>query len=313
MMPLRKKKEARAGLGKSISAPPLEEVGTVVEPGIIAEAMTATRGKKPKKSKSKKSKAADFATAELQKRTSSRVLIEALPGFTKEDAIEQAKHHALDHCENPSNSFYHVEKIDDGWMIEVQDGVGYSYLASAIKLANENPNRTIAVPMLRRYLTIHYSERTGLYDTNILPEQEEPEDVLTGKPLFAERGVAMKPVMKQFKEWLVAGVGTAAVGCVALVASLGFYLFDAETQIPPEWRTSDTGNLPIMQWDTLMEGDGDSYVVRMEFSDGEWRTVRQSANAIVDVAASPEAAGAMTPLPSAGSVQPAAELPPMNE
>lgn len=315
MFGLKKEKKGSAGgLGRGVTEsgpdpqltegePP--EAGIPMESDIVAEAMAVT-GKKPKKQKKSKEakpkgKAAAVADAEMQRRLSARVLIEPLPGFTKADAIEHARHHALDHCDNPSNAFYHVQKIDDGWMIEVQDGVGYSYLDSAIELAKSQPGRTIVVPMLRRSLTVHYAARTGQFDTNVLPEGQEPEGVIGGAPVLARRGKAMTPVLKQYREWMITGLVTAGVGCAALIASLAFYALDPATQLPPEWRTTETANLPVMQWDTLMQGDSSSYVVRMEFSNGEWRTVRQNVDAVVNVA---QAVPGAPVAPDAGVVPP---------
>lgn len=318
MLGLKKKEkgEKGGGLGRGVS-----EAGPDVdgldqpspEQDLVAEAMAPKRKKQKPAKKPKKQGKADEADAEMQRRLSARILIEPLPGFTKADAIEHARHHALDHCENPSNAYYQVQKIDDGWMIEVQDGVGYSYLESAIDLAKGNPGRTIVVPMLRRYLTINYSPRTGQFDTNVLPEGQEPEGVIGGAPVHARRGKAMTPVLKQYREWMITGLVTAGVGCIALVASLAFYALDPATQIPAEWRTTETSTLPIMQWDTLMQGDSSSYVVRMEFSNGEWRTVRQNVDAVVNMdQASPVAPDASV-LPGAAPVSPASPAAPIIE
>ncbi len=311
MFNLKRKQAVPAGLGRSV-AETAEQPGNVIEipvgsNDLVAEA-TAARKKKGRKAKGAKQ---DMANEQLQGRLSTRVLLDSLPGFTKDDAIEQARHFAMSICETPSNAYFHIEKVSDGWIIEVQDGVGYAYLPSAIKLAMDNPGRTVVIPMLRRFHTLHYSARTDSFDAQVLPEGDEPDDPLGGEPLHAKRGPSMRPVMKQYKEWLVTGVGTAAVGGIALVAALGFYVLDPETQIPPEWRTTDTSSLPIMQWDELMEGDGSSYVARMEFQNGEWRTVRQRADAVVDtVEVAP--AGPVGDLPPPVNADPVLPSPALN-
>ena len=313
-MGLFKRKEREpAGLGRSVGPSPdglPDSSAEIIEIPIGSHEGSGPGGKAKGKKKLGKSKSAkkDMANAQMQQRLSARVLLDSLPGFTKNDAIEQARHFAMSICETPSNAFFYIEKVSDGWMIEVQDGVGYAYLPSAIKLAKDNPGRTIAIPMLRRFHTLHYTTRTDSFDAQVLPEGDEPEDPLGGEPLYAQRGPSMTPVMKQYKEWLVTGIGTAAVGAVALVAALGFYVMDPETQIPPEWRTTNTSSLPIMQWDELMEGDASSYVVRMEFVNGQWRTVRQSSDAVVETAAA-DVGTAATILPSPGSVPPPAAAP----
>lgn len=249
-----------------------------------------------KRTKLGKPKKVDHANEELQARLSYRVLVEALPGFTKQDAIENARGYAITLTQNASNCYFYVQKIDDGYMVEVQEGVGYAYLPSAIKLATANPGRTVVIPMLNRFMTVHFAARTGRFDVEILPEGKDPESMGSQSPLYAERGPAMEPVTKQEREWLITGAVTAAVGTISLVAALAVYALDPATQIPPEWNTTSAAQLPIMQWSTLMEGDGTSYVVRLEFEDGQWRTVRQSADAMVEIEpVAPAPGGTITP------------------
>jgi len=193
----------------------------------------------------------------------------------------------------PALCFYYVHKIQDGWAIEVQEGVGKAYLPSAISLAQASPGRLVVVPMIRRKMTIYYSARLGEFEAQILPELQEPPVMPENPPVEAKRGPAMTPVMKQYREWLVSGAVTAAIGGLALLSSLAFYALDPKAKVPPEWRTTDVAQLPIMQWSRLQANSTDSYVVRLEFQDGQWRIVRQAVGASVDLAPSgaPEAGG----------------------
>lgn len=257
----------------------------------VKKGLFGSRGKdKPVKEKKagRKSKAVAKAEAEeeiaadLDKRLSTLVEIEELPGVSKEDAIETARHQAQSHCERPSNSFFNVLETRRGFLIEVQEGVGRSYLPSVQKLATENPGRPVVVPMMRRLLTVVYSPRTDSFDAQILGEEMEAPEIDGMKPLRATRGPAMTPVFKQHQQWLVTGVATAGIGFVSLLASIAFLALDPATSVPPEWRTTTVEQLPILQWGSLVSPSNDSYVVRLEYQDGKWRTVRQSTFATVE-------------------------------
>lgn len=217
-------------------------------------------------------------------RLSNMVMIDFYPGMAKEDAIETARHWAMTHMDMPSMCFYHIMKIRDGYAIEVQEGVGKAYLPSVIELAQANPGRLIIVPMIRRKLSVFYSARLGEFNSEVLPELQEPPAMPENPPMTAVRGPAMTPVMKQYREWLVAGIATAAIGGVALLSSLAFYAFDPGARVPPEWRTTDVAQLPVMQWGRLQADSTESFVSRLEFADGQWRIVRQAVGASVDVA-----------------------------
>ena len=220
---------------------------------------------------------------ELTTRLSVLVEIEELPGVTKEDAIDTARHQALNHSDRPSNCYFNVLQTRKGFLIEVQEGVGRSYLNSVHKLAMDNPGRIVVVPMVRRKLTVIYSPRTDSFDTQILGEDVEPPMINGEAPLEALRGAAMTPVFKQYQQWFMTGVITAAIGGVALISSLAFYAFDPGTQVPPEWRTTAVGQLPVMQWNSLQSDRPNQFVARLEYVDGKWQTVYQSVYADVQV------------------------------
>lgn len=253
------------------------------------------------------------------KRPSKMVMIDFYPGMAKEDAIETARHWAMTHMDMPSLCFYYVQKIQDGYAVEVQEGVGKAYLPSVIELAQSNPGRLIIVPMIRRKMTVYYSARLGEFEAQILPELQDPPEMPENPPMQAARGPSMTPVMKQYQEFLVTGMVTAALGGFALVASLAFYAFDPKTRVPPEWRTTEVSALPIMQWPRLQADATDSYVTRLEYQDAQWRIIRQAVGSSSDVAgldpadpnAVPGADGA-TPGGAApdGSMPPAPTIPP---
>ncbi|WP_298843161.1 hypothetical protein [uncultured Salinicola sp.] len=262
---------------------------------------------------------------ELTTRLSVLVEIEELPGVTKEDAIETARHQALNHSDRPSNCYFSVLQTRKGFLIEVQEGVGRSYLPSVHKLAMDNPGRIVVVPMVRRKLTVIYSPRTDSFDTQILGEDIEPPVINGEPPLDALRGGAMTPVFKQYQQWFMTGVITAAIGGIALISSLAFYAFDPGTQVPPDWKTTSVTQLPVMQWSSLQSDRPNQFVARLEYSDSDgWRTVYQSNYADVQVnavtpgddgaivggevqgPATPDAlAPGATPLPSAPAPLPA--------
>lgn len=245
-------------------------------------------------------------SAATDKRLSNMVMIDFYPGLTKEDAIETARHWAMTHMDVPSLCFYFVMKIRDGFAVEVQEGVGKAYLPSVIELATENPGRIIVVPMVRRKLTVFYSARLGEFEAQILPELQEPPAMPENPPIQASRSTAMTPVLKQHMEWLYTGAATAAIGGLALLSSLIFYATDPRSKVPPEWHTTDVAQLPVMQWSRLNANATDSYVVRFEYQDGQWRIVRQSVNgATVDMS---PAVGAATP-PVDGGAAPDAGQP----
>lgn len=243
-------------------------------------------GEKPVK-QSRKDKKAERDAAEAASdalRPSNKVMIDFYPGIAKEDAVETARNWAMTHMDLPALCYYYVHKIQDGWAVEVQEGVGKAYLPSAIKLAQESPGRLVVVPMIRRKMTIYYSARLGEFEAQILPELQDPPVMPENPPVEAKRGPSMTPVMKQYREWLVSGAVTAAIGGLALLSSLAFYALDPKAKVPPEWRTTDVAQLPIMQWNRLQADSTDSYVVRLEFQDGQWRIVRQAVGASVDIA-----------------------------
>jgi hypothetical protein len=150
----------------------------------------------------------------------------------------------------------------------------------------------VIVPMSRRKMTVRYTERADDFEAYVLPEGQEPP--VTGtEPLFAKRTAKMKPILQQNVHWLYAGVGTSVIGGLFLLSSLMVYAFDPGAKVPPEWRTTAIPRLPVMQWNRLQPDATDSYVVRMEFSDGQWRIIRQAAGATAEVAtpdAGPDAA-----------------------
>lgn len=225
--------------------------------------------------------------AEDNRRLSNRVMIEFYPGLAKEDAIATARHWAINHMENPSNCFYYVQKIRDGFAIEVQEGVGRAYLPNVIDTAMKYPGRIVVVPMVRRKLTVFFSSRLSDFEAQVLPEGQDPPTMAENPPIVAERTSAMTPVMKQHTEWMYVGVLTALIGGVSLLASIAFFALDPAAKVPPEWRTTDIGQLPVMQWGRLQADATDSYVVRLEYQDNQWRIVRQAVGASVDVQEAP--------------------------
>lgn len=282
-----KKRGLFGGRAKPAKAAPAEGVSPASE----AEVKKAKKSKKPsKRSKDKAQKEAEEAR-ELATRLSVLVEIEELPGVTKEDAIETARHQALNHSERPSNCYFNVLKTRSGYLIEVQEGVGRSYLPSVHRLAMDNPGRVVVVPMVRRKLTVIYSPRTDSFDAQILGEDIDPPEINGEKPLMAKRGPAMTPVFKQYQQWFLTGMITAGIGAFALISSLAFYAFDPDAKVPPQWRTTNVGQLPVMQWNQLSGGSSDSYVVRLEYQDGQWRVVRQTTFAQVEVNAVDDSTG----------------------
>ena len=216
-------------------------------------------------------------------RLSGSVIIEFLQGYTKDDAVTWAKRWAMDKMTVPSDCYYYVQKYPGGFAVEVQEGVGQAYLPSVINLASRNQGRIVIVPMSRRKMTVMYVQRADDFEATILPEGQEPP--ATGSdPLHAVRSAKMKPIMQQNVQWLYAGVGTSVIGGLFLMASLLVYSLDPSAKVPPEWRTTAIPRLPIMQWSRLQPDATDSYVVRMEFSDGQWRIIRQAAGATAEVA-----------------------------
>ena len=171
----------------------------------------------------------------------------------------------------------------NGYLIEVQEGVGRSYLPSAYRLAMDNPGRIVVIPMVRRKMTFVYSPKTDSFDTQILSEDVDPPEINGEKPLVAKRSSAMTPVFKQYQQWLITGLITAGIGGLSLIASIAFYALDPAVKPPPEWRTTNVAQLPVMQWPKLAAGTSDSYVVRFEYADGQWRVVRQTTFAEVEV------------------------------
>jgi len=182
----------------------------------------------------------------------------------------------------PSDCYYFVMKYPGGYAVEVQEGVGQAYLPSAVSLATSNPGRMVVVPMSRRKMTVRYTERTDDYEAYVLPEGQEPP--VTGtEPLFARRTARMKPIMQQNLQWLYAGAATSGIGGLFLIGSLLLFALDPSAKVPPEWRTTAVSRLPVMQWGRLQPDATDSYVVRMEFADGQWRIIRQAAGATAEV------------------------------
>lgn len=253
----------------------------------ISEAVMPVKKSKKKFSKKLKKENSEEEEKELQSRLSNSVQIEHLPGIAKEDAIQTALHWANDHASNPSNCYYNVLPVENGaqsgYMIEVQEGVGRSYLPSVMKLAQDNPNRIVVIPMFRRNMTVFYSPKTGEFDAQILPEGADAPIFNGEEPLKAIRTSVMTPVMKQHMHWLLSGVITSFIGGLSLISALTFYVLDPETKIPPEWNTSDVAQLPVMQWPRLQSSPDNSYVVRLEYSDNNWRIVTQDVSAQVDI------------------------------
>lgn len=298
----------QAGRGVDQGAPPPKMSRAEKRAAAKAAKLQNAPGDAPKKLSRKEKKAAQEAAeaASDALRPSNKVMIDFYPGIAKEDAIETARNWAMTHMDIPALCYYYVHKIQDGWAIEVQEGVGKAYLPSVIELAQASPGRLVVVPMIRRKMTIYYSARLGEFEAQILPELQEPPVMPENPPVEAKRGPAMIAVMKQHKEWLVSGAVTAAIGGLALISSLAFYALDPKAKVPPEWRTTDVAQLPIMQWNRLQADSTDSYVVRLEFQDGQWRIVRQAVGASVDIAR-PDASdstgqivGGQVPNPAAG-------------
>lgn len=279
--PVKPKRKSKGLFGRKKDASPKASATDDVD-----EAPWEAEGKAGKRKLSRKEAKAlkdEEEAQELTTRLSVLVEIEELPGVTKEDAIETARHQALNHSDRPSNCYFNVLQTRKGFLIEVQEGVGRSYLNSVHKLAMDNPGRIVVVPMVRRKLTVIYSPRTDSFDTQILGEDVEPPMINGEAPLQALRGSAMTPVFKQYQQWFMTGVITAAIGGLALVSSLAFYAFDPGTQVPPEWRTTAVGQLPVMQWNSLQSDRPNQFVARLEYVDGKWQTVYQSVYADVQV------------------------------
>lgn len=225
------------------------------------------------------------ASEKEARRLSSMVAIEFQAGVEKQDAIEWGKRWALTNMPAPENCYYHVQKWGSGWAIEVQEGVGKAYLPSVIKLAQANPGRVVTVPMSRRLLTVIYIERDDDFVARLLPENTDPPLKRGQTALRAVRSVPMKPVKRQHRSLMLAGSVMAALSSLFLLASVGVYAVDPAAKVPPEWKTTPAANLPVMQWPRLQADSTDSYVVRMEYSDGSWRIVRQSVGATTNVVA----------------------------
>lgn len=231
---------------------------------------------KGSRGKGKKSAASE---AEESARLSTRVLMEFYPGLTQTDAIETAKNWALNHFENPTGCFYFVQEVPGGWGIEVQEGVGKAYLPSVIDLCMEHPGQIVVVPMVRRKMTVAFSPGSGEFEAQVLREGADP--VVIENSMMARRGPAMTPVMKQHINWLIAGGATFGLGALALLLSILLYGLDPAAKVPPEWRVTDSAQLPVMQWGKLQDDGTGSYVVRLEFQGGNWVVVRQASTADV--------------------------------
>lgn len=225
----------------------------------------------------------ELIPGEPDTRLSVSVIIEFLQGYAKDDAITWAKRWAMDKMVVPSDCYYFVMKYPGGYAVEIQEGVGQAYLPSVISLATSNAGRMVIVPMSRRKMTVRYTERTDDLEAYVLPEGQEPPATGT-PPLFAKRTAKMKPILQQNTHWLYAGIGTSVIGGLFLLSSLMVYAFDPSAKVPPEWRTTAIPRLPVMQWNRLQPDATDSYVVRMEFSEGQWRIIRQAAGATAEVA-----------------------------
>lgn len=242
-------------------------------------ARTAGRGEKAA------AKAGPSNAAE-DKRLSVRVMIDFLQGVGRDEAVEWAKRWAMTHMDVPSDCYYAVQKYGPknggGFAVEVQEGVGRSYLPSVLSLAVDNPGRIVVVPMSRRKQTIVYMPRIEEFDTQVLPEGQNPPTV-DSPPLEAVRGSAMTPIMKMHRNWLIAGIATAGLGMSFLLGSVGIYAFDPSVRIPPDYTATEAKDLPILQWNRLQSDATDSYVVRMEFTDGQWRVIRQAVGSTAEV------------------------------
>ena len=236
--------------------------------------------------KANKSVKGKFSPEESE-RLSSRVLMEFYPGLTKEDAIETAKNWALNHFDNPSGCFYYIQEVPGGWGIEVQEGVGRAYLPSAIDLCMEHPGQTVVIPMVRRKMTVSFSPGSGEFDALILREGVEP--VIIENALIARRSVHMTPVMAQHVNILIAGAATFGLGAIALLSSIFLYALDPDAKVPPEWKVTDTQQLPVLQWPKLQDDGTGAYVVRLEFDGVQWAVVRQTQTADVSILTDPNA------------------------
>lgn len=251
----------------------------------IAEILSAeeTRGSKRKGKGKRKKNISDAEDAELVERLSARVLIDFLPAMIQQDAIEMARHTAQNYLTNPSNGYFIVLPYEGGFAYEVQEGVGQSYLASVLELSMNNPGRLVIVPMVRRVMTIVYTSRSNDFEAQILNEGIEPPQIAGAMPLYAVRGAAMVPIMKQHVHWLISGMIMAGIGGVALLGSIMFFALDPKAKIPAQWRVTDVAQLPVLQWTSLQTNTGDTYVSRLEYTGNSWRIVRQSATAELDV------------------------------
>lgn len=261
----------------------------------------------------------ELIEGEADTRLSVSVVIEFLQGYAKDDAITWAKRWAMDKMSVPSDCYYFVMKYPGGYAVEIQEGVGQAYLPSVINLATRSPGRMVIVPMSRRKMTVRYDERSDDFEAYVLPEGQEPP-MTSAEPLNAKRTAKMRPILQQNVHWLYAGIGTSVIGGLFLISSLMVYALDPAAKVPPEWRTTAIPRLPVMQWGRLQPDATDSYVVRMEFADGQWRIIRQAAGATAEVATpdagpnssivggavaaptAPDAAGSLPPPPPPGVV-----------
>ena len=220
------------------------------------------------------------------KRLSVRVMIDFLQGVGRDEAVEWAKRWAMTHMDVPSDCFYAVQKYGPknggGFAVEVQEGVGRSYLPSVLSQAVENPGRIVVVPMSRRKMTIVYMPRIEEFDSQVLPEGQNPP-MVDAAPLEAVRGPAMTPIMKMHRNWLISGIATAGMGMTFLLGSVALYALDPSVRIPPDYTSTETKDLPVLQWNRLQSDATDSYVVRMEYTDGQWRVIRQAVGSTAEV------------------------------
>ncbi|MCT4574910.1 MAG: hypothetical protein N4A43_01500 [Alphaproteobacteria bacterium] len=202
--------------------------------------------------------------------TSARtVVIDFLDGTSKKsEAIAYARGFIDNHYPVPADCYMYAIANEGGYAVEIHDGGdGKAYLPEIIKTLQEDPTACICIRNKRRVLEIKKSDKEG-FSSILLPEGID--SVETNIVNICPSNTNMTPYSFKALPFALVGMVFGALGFSFLIISLivGVLARTAPVKTLPVTKVK---NLPIQQWDELMNNYSDEkYVGKLSYVSDKW-------------------------------------------
>lgn len=214
--------------------------------------------------------------------TSARtVVIDFLDGTNKKsEAIAYARGFIDNHYPVPADCYMYAIEYEGGYAVEIHDGGdGKAYMPEIIKTLQEDPSACICIRNKRRVLEIKKSDKEG-FSSILLPEGID--SVETNIVNICPANTNMTPYSFKALPFALIGMVFGALGFAFLIISviIGLLARSAPVKTLPVTKVK---NLPIQQWDALMDKYSDeNYIGKLSYFANNWNVEKKKSPLFVE-------------------------------